>query len=178
MESRCYALDSDNEQSQVDLMKQQIEPDCPFCNARDKAFAQSESRRFLALYNIAPILPGHSLIVPKWHVKTFDDLSNKETIELVLFSRKCMEFLKKEFRADGFNWTIQEGLSGGQTVRHFHLHLIPRHTADLKSPGDWYPRLLEWYSDSNIDSAERPRHTTEEIKVIVDKLRQAYLDFD
>ncbi|HKZ46794.1 MAG TPA: HIT domain-containing protein [Thermodesulfobacteriota bacterium] len=144
-------------------------PNCPFCNSSDRVFAQSEN--FHALYNIAPILPGHSLIVPKWHVVSLLELSDQETCEMVIFSRECIRILMKTFGVNGFNWTIQEGKEAGQTISHFHLHLIPRKVNDLPHPGEWYP-ILQQQEERIIDSESRQRLTPSEVRQIVSEIKR------
>ena len=71
---------------------------CPFCgtNIRETVFA--ESKNFCAIYNIAPILPGHSLIIPKRHLESLMDLSDSELCEMMIFGREgitsCREVIK------------------------------------------------------------------------------------
>jgi bis(5'-adenosyl)-triphosphatase len=144
--------------------------DCPFCEDNVKLSIFAESTNFRAIYNIAPILPGHSLIVPKDHVRRMNELSDEEISEMIIFSRKIANKLTEIFQCSGFNWTIQDGKSAGQTVSHLHLHLIPRHSNDLKNPGDWYP-MLKGSELGIIDSKSRDRLKKEEMKMIVDKLR-------
>lgn len=143
---------------------------CPFCNESISDSIYLESDKFKAVYNIAPILPGHSLIVPKWHCTSLSSLTIDELVEMVDLSRKAERVLSRAFTSTGFNWTIQEGSDAGQTVRHLHLHLIPRTPEDLPHPGDWYPRLRE-HDEQLLDSSTRPRHNEQEVKAIVSRLR-------
>lgn len=139
---------------------------CPFClpKACENAFAESEN--FLALYNIAPILPGHSLVVPKRHVSSLMDLDEDELCEFTCFGREMVRVLMEAFGVDSFNWTIQEREEAGQTIEHLHLHLLPRTPGDLPEPGDWYPRLRAQQSQV-IDSDKRQRLTRAEMEASV-----------
>src|SRR5215213_6677538 len=85
-------------------------------NARDSIFAESEN--FIAIYNVAPILPGHSLIAPKRYVVSLVELTEDELAEMMIFSRKVVKILMQVFDAEGFNWTIQDSEVAGQTVAH------------------------------------------------------------
>ena len=87
---------------------------CPFCmeSIADETFA--ESQYFRAIYNISPILPGHSLVIPKRHVSSFLELTDGEACEMTLFSREIAAKLVEVFSSSGFNWTIQEGAVAGQ----------------------------------------------------------------
>jgi bis(5'-adenosyl)-triphosphatase len=117
--------------------------ECPFCAAPIAEVSFMESPRFRAIVNIAPILPGHSLVIPKRHVESLLELSDEEVAEMVNLSRRAIARLTRVHGADGFDWTIQESEAAGQSVLHLHLHLIPRRRGDLPSPGAWYSRLIE-----------------------------------
>jgi bis(5'-adenosyl)-triphosphatase len=147
-----------------------VRPECPFClrGVRESAFCGDE--RFLALYNIAPILPGHSLVIPHAHVGSLLELSENDLGAFVLFARRITRVLARAFAADGFDWTIQNGPSAGQTVPHLHLHVIPRHAGDLPDPGDWYPALMASES-AQIDDRTRPRLTPAEHAQVTAYLR-------
>ena len=143
--------------------------DCPFCspNVEKACFAASEN--FRAIYNIAPILPGHSLIIPKLHIERFLDLPDEHLAELMTFSKKVMIGMQGVFNTDGFDFTIQDGEAAGQTVAHTHAHIIPRYKNDLPEPGDWYPTLKSAENEI-IDSLKRPRHSDEEMHQIISEL--------
>ncbi|MCB9811010.1 MAG: HIT family protein [Candidatus Nomurabacteria bacterium] len=129
----------------------------------------AESNGYLAMYNIAPIVLGHVLIVPEKLVASLNDLSEDELASFFSFSRKVTKFVVREFKATGFDWTIQDGVSAGQTVSHLHLHIIPRVEGDFESPGDWYPAFKKSVEE-NIDSEKRERFSEEEMKKVVSSL--------
>lgn len=152
-------------------MKHLKAPNCPFCNPDVAEATFAETKDFRAIYNISPILPGHSLIIPKYHNPSLLELNDEELCEMILFSRDVVQFLLKVFKTTAFNYTIQEGEEAGQSVPHLHLHLIPREDGDLPNPGDWYPELKK--SESGvIDSHERERLTPQQMNKIVRHLRQ------
>ena len=144
---------------------------CPFCNTNvlDAEFAESEN--FRAIYNRAPILAGHSLVIPKRHVKGLMDLSELELCELVIFGRKTLKILLIAFNARAFDWSIQDGEAAGQTVPHLHLHLIPRKPDDLPRPGDWYSQLCK-SQPVIIDSGSRVKLTPDQMKETVIYIRK------
>jgi bis(5'-adenosyl)-triphosphatase len=145
-------------------------PSCPFCREEVQAGHFAASANFLAIYNLAPILPGHSLIVPRRHLVSLLELGDQELCELTLFSRNIVKVLQQAFGSRSFDWTLQEGPAAGQTVPHLHLHLIPRVQGDLPEPGDWYP-LLEQSEVQIIDSASRPKLGEHDMRRIVSRLR-------
>lgn len=143
---------------------------CPFCAARIESHAFAADGEFLALHNIAPILPGHSLIVPRRHVESLLGLDDEELAAMMRFARDITRGLARAFAADGFDWTIQDGAAAGQTVPHLHLHVIPRHAGDLPNPGDWYP-ALKASEAAAIDSLIRPRLSEVEHTRVTERLR-------
>lgn len=142
--------------------------DCPFCSESILKAQFAESKHCRAIYNISPILPGHSMVIPKKHFSSISDLPDEVYHDLMLFMRQVSEILQKAFQAAGINWTLQEGEEAGQTVPHLHFHLIPRQPADLPEPGDWYPKLR---GQQAIDSGKRPRLSEKEMKEVVASLR-------
>ncbi|MFH0951015.1 MAG: HIT family protein [bacterium] len=81
----------------------------------------------MAFLDIAPVLPGHVLVVPKKHVTTLgamDDVILCHTMNTV---QKIAEAMKEALGAKGYNITINNGEAAGQLIDHFHLHVIPRH---------------------------------------------------
>jgi bis(5'-adenosyl)-triphosphatase len=152
-------------------MNNEIDPGCPFCRADVQANSFAETENFLAIYNISPVLPGHSMVIPRRHLPGLMDLSDPQLCEMSLFARDVIKVLAKAFDQRDFDWTIQDGAAAGQTVAHLHLHLIPRKAGDLPQPGDWYP-LLEQNEHALLDSASRPRYDEQAIAAITAQLKQ------
>jgi bis(5'-adenosyl)-triphosphatase len=150
-------------------------PDCPFCNAaiQDNVFMQSA--HFLAICNHAPIVPGHSLVIPRRHESSVRGLSQSEAHEFIDFSKSVTELVLKVFKTEAFNWTLQETVAAGQTIEHMHLHIIPRHKGDFPHPGDWYPKLQATIANDHIDSDARPKLNCLEMKNVVNELRRVSL---
>lgn len=148
----------------------ELRNNCPFCDSRIDEAKFSESENFLAIYNIAPILPGHSLIIPKRHVESLLELDDKEFYEMTVFSRDITKMLIEIFKSSGFDWKIREGEDAGQSIPHLHIHMIPRRPNDLTKPGDWYPLMNESEAEI-IDSNARPRMSADEMKTIVSNIR-------
>lgn len=141
---------------------------CPFCTDKVKKSLFLESNYFSVIYNISPILPGHSLIIPKRHISSFVELNDDEISELAYITKKTAAILQKTFNCNGFNWTIQDNEVAGQTVMHLHIHVIPRKANDLSSPGEWYKKL-----DNNniIDSDKRTKLSDKEIENYVNLIK-------
>ena len=145
---------------------------CPFCLKEFYELKFAESNNFIAIYNQAPILPGHSMIIPKKHISSFLDLDQKKRAEMIELSVKAINMLQKAFKLKAFNWTIQEGIAAGQTIDHLHMHIIPRKEKDLPEPGDWYPYLEKDFYGRIIDSELRPKYTFDELRNIVEEIKK------
>ena len=143
---------------------------CPFCEPGIINMSFYETSQFMAIYNIAPILPGHTLVIPRKHIISFFDLKDKDLYEFIKFSRTVIRILSKAFNTEAFNWTLQEKAEAGQSIAHMHIHIMPRKPEDLPHPGDWYPKLKYNINDM-LDSHKRIRLTGDQLETIVEKLR-------
>ena len=157
--------------------KTKADEDCVFCNRAvvEKSFYSTAG--FSALYNIAPILPGHTLVIPNRHYQSLDELSETELGNMMIFARKITAVLKTVFKCDGFDWTIQDGVSAGQTVPHLHLHIIPRKPFDLPESNEWYSKIPENESKL-LDSQQRARmndHAYDAITAVMTKACKAII---
>jgi bis(5'-adenosyl)-triphosphatase len=91
---------------------------------------------------------------------------------MMVFARKITSVLKTFFDCDGFDWTIQDGVSAGQTVPHLHLHIIPRKPLDLPETNEWYSKIPN--SEAGIlDSENRARLNVQEYNEITRRLSKA-----
>jgi len=77
-----------------------------------------------------PITPGHMLVIPKRCVAKYEDLTVEERAAIEDLRMKLVKALKKAFGAEGFNFAWNDGKLAGQSVPHFHLHIIQRKTGD------------------------------------------------
>lgn len=129
-----------------------------------------ESEYFLAIYNISPILRGHSLVIPKKHIQSLFELSEKETNEFFTFSRSVTKVLIEAFKGEGYDWSIQEGKSAGQSVPHLHLHIVVRKPGDLKKDEEWYDKVRNSEREF-LDTSGRTRLSDEEYLFYTDYLK-------
>jgi bis(5'-adenosyl)-triphosphatase len=146
-------------------------PGCPFCSESIQASVFYESGDFMAVFNIAPVLPGHSLVIPRAHHTSILSFTDAEITDFFKTARTALLILMKAFHTEAFDWSLQEKPEAGQTIEHLHLHIVPRVMNDLLHPGHWYP-LVQRNDADMIDSLSRPRLTAEELKIIVDKLKE------
>lgn len=81
-----------------------------------------------------PVSPGHLLIISNEIRKDYFELSDVEKLELPKAIQIARDIIIREYQADGFNIGMNCGESAGQTVFHFHCHLIPRYKGDMENP--------------------------------------------
>ena len=89
---------------------------------------------FFAIYDGYPVSPGHSLIVSNEIRATYFDLEKEELLELPDIIGAVKVLIEKEHAPDGYNIGMNCGEIAGQTVMHFHCHVIPRYKGDMKNP--------------------------------------------
>lgn len=104
---------------------------CPFCentDVKERMIIQNEYA--FAFPTNTPIVPGHILICPKRHIQYYEDATVDEKKAIEDLRSKMKIALKKAFGAEGYNYAWNEEKIGGQSVPHFHLHIVPRKNDD------------------------------------------------
>ena len=107
--------------------------DCIFCKILKNeipSFTVYEDDDFKAILDIAPATKGHILIIPKEHSESIFDLSDEKAMKIFLVAKKITTALKNVLNVSNFNLIQNNGRIAGQTVNHFHLHIIPRYSLD------------------------------------------------
>jgi diadenosine tetraphosphate (Ap4A) HIT family hydrolase len=99
---------------------------------RQSRIAENDS--FIAVLDAYPVNDGHTLVISKRHVTDIFGLTEQEFSHLHGILRVVKERLRMEFNPTGFNVGANVGESAGQTVMHFHLHIIPRFNGDIENP--------------------------------------------
>ena len=107
---------------------------CVFCElTSDRILCANEY--FLVVEDIYPVTKHHCLIISKRHVQNYFDLSQAEKVSLTEALELAKDYVdKKDKSITGYNVGINVGRDAGQTVMHFHQHLIPRLTSDTDDP--------------------------------------------
>jgi histidine triad (HIT) family protein len=95
-----------------------------------------EDEHTLAILDVMPQSEGHSLVLPKWAAENLFEVDEIYGAAVMRTSRRVAEALMKTFRADGITLMQFNGAAAGQTVFHFHMHVIPRYAGQsLRSHG-------------------------------------------
>ena len=104
---------------------------CVYCTVPEiQARKVAENDLAIAFPTNIPITPGHMLVIPKRCVARYEDLSNGEKKAIEELRMKVVEALKKTFGAEGFNFAWNDGKLAGQSIPHFHLHIVQRKAGD------------------------------------------------
>jgi diadenosine tetraphosphate (Ap4A) HIT family hydrolase len=81
-----------------------------------------------------PVSPGHALVVPRRAIATWWEASDDERADILALIDEVKCQLDAELTPDGYNVGFNAGAAAGQTVRHFHVHVIPRYRGDVPDP--------------------------------------------
>ncbi len=111
---------------------------CKIANGEIPSKTIYEDEEFRAILDLGPATKGHALILPKDHYANLFELPDEKAASVMQLAKKLGAQMKEKLQADGFNLVQNNGECAGQTVFHFHLHLIPRYEDDGQKIG-WKP---------------------------------------
>lgn len=124
--------------------------DCIFCkiaNGEIPSKSLYEDDDFRVILDLGPATKGHALILPKEHYTNLYELPEDTAAEAMKLAKAMATKMTGKLNADGFNLIQNNGEAAGQTVMHYHLHLIPRYKNDgqhiLWKPGTVSSEELE-----------------------------------
>ena len=119
--------------------------DCIFCKiaAGDIPSATLyEDEDFRVILDLGPASKGHALILPKAHYANIYEITDELAGKAMVLAKKMAGVLTEALQCDGFNLVQNNGEPAGQTVFHFHMHLIPRYQGDQVGLL-WEPKELQ-----------------------------------
>ena len=114
---------------------------CIFCkivNGEIPSRTIEETEMFRVVLDVGPATKGHALILPKEHYKNLYDLPEETAAEAIKLAKKVALKMKDKLSCDGVNMVQNNEEAAGQTVFHFHMHVIPRYKEDGQVIG-WKP---------------------------------------
>lgn len=97
-----------------------------------------EDEEFRVILDLGPATRGHALILPKNHYRNLFELPEDQAMKAMALARKMAVRMREKLHCDGFNLVQNNEEVAGQTVFHFHVHLIPRYVGDGQAIG-WKP---------------------------------------
>jgi histidine triad (HIT) family protein len=104
-------------------------PDCIFCKivaGEAAAVKVTETQDALAFMDLFPATPGHALVIPKIHYENLFESTPESLPAVHLLARRVARAIRKSLEPDGLMVFQLNGAAAGQTVFHYHAHLIPR----------------------------------------------------
>lgn len=114
---------------------------CIFCKLANGIIPTNsiyEDEKFNVILDMSPATKGHALILPKDHYKNLYELPSDTAAEVMKLAKKMAVEMTEKLGADGFNLVQNNNEVAGQTVFHFHMHLIPRYNDDAQKIA-WNP---------------------------------------
>ncbi|MHB1086645.1 MAG: HIT family protein [Minisyncoccota bacterium] len=138
---------------------------CVFCSDAEIDAREIIRNGFVRAFptNI-PIVPGHTLVCPLRHVGTFAELNADEREGLVSLAETIKAALAKLYGSTGFHEAWNEGAVAGQSVPHFHLHIVPRKDGD-EGITEYEPRKFLYRPGSRQETVE------EELRAIAQEIK-------
>ncbi|MBQ7266637.1 MAG: HIT family protein [Firmicutes bacterium] len=133
-----------------------MKDDCIFCKLANNIIPTNsiyEDEDFKVILDANPVNAGHSLILPKNHADDLFQMEEEKVAKAYALAKKVAEAVKKATGCEGVNILQNNGAAAGQTVNHYHVHIIPRYKGD---------KLVMTFPQSTV--------TEEETKEVKEKL--------
>ena len=118
--------------------------ECIFCKIANGDIPSTtlyEDNDFRVILDVNPASKGHTLILPKKHAENLYDLPDETASKALVLAKNMASKIEKALECDGLNLVQNNGETAGQTVFHFHMHIIPRYKNDSVKLG-WKPGKL------------------------------------
>ena len=111
---------------------------CKIANGEIPSKTIEENDMFRVVLDVGPATKGHALILPKDHYANLYELPEEVAAEALKLAKKVALKMKERLHCDGVNLVQNNEEAAGQTVFHFHMHVIPRFKEDGQVIG-WKP---------------------------------------
>ena len=112
---------------------------CIFCeilSGRLPAYVVHEDDLVFAFLDIRPLMPGHTLVIPRRHAPFLADLESETAERIFAVTRLVAAALRtSDVRCEGVNLFLSDGAVAGQEIFHTHMHVFPRFPGDALGPG-------------------------------------------
>ena len=112
---------------------------CKIANGEVPSKTLYEDDSFRVILDLGPATKGHALIIPKEHYANLYELPEETAGETMKLAKRMVIKMTERLGCEGFNLVQNNGDLAGQTVFHFHMHMIPRYQADGQKIG-WKPQ--------------------------------------
>ena len=106
---------------------------CKIANGDIPSRTVMENEKFRVILDNGPATAGHALVLPKEHFANLFEIPEDWAADAMKTAQKAAALIKDQMGADGLNIVQNNGETAGQTVHHFHMHIIPRYKGDGQS---------------------------------------------
>lgn len=106
---------------------------CIFCKLANGIIATNtlyEDKDFRVILDVGAVTKGHALIISKKHAANLYELPDDTVSQIMVLAKKMALQMTEKLNCEGFNILQNTGEVAGQTVFHYHMHLIPRYLND------------------------------------------------
>ena len=111
---------------------------CKIANGEIPSRTLYEDDQFRVILDLGPATKGHALILPKEHAADIFEISEETASGVLVLAKRMAVKMTQKLHCDGMNLVQNNGEAAGQTVPHFHLHMIPRYHNDGQKI-NWIP---------------------------------------
>jgi len=119
---------------------------CIFCKIANKeipCYKIYEDDLVLAFLDISPVVSGHVLVIPKKHFKDIFEIDEEYLERIIVVAKQISIKMKESLGVEGVNLYQANGSTAGQTVFHFHLHVLPRIPGDGLNFIKWMGKITK-----------------------------------
>ncbi len=124
---------------------------CIFCRileGKEEGTFVYRNSKASAFLDIHPLFEGHTLVIPNDHFVDISDVGEDTLAEVMKVAQIVSNLMIKNLHAEGINIMHSTGRPAGQTILHFHVHVLPRRTGDDTEFQRW------WFSRSHRASRQ------------------------
>lgn len=111
---------------------------CKIANGEIPSETLYEDEAFRVILDLGPAAKGHALVLPKEHYSDLFEIPEDVLSQAAVTAKRMALKMRRRLHCEGFNLVQNNGELAGQTVFHFHIHLIPRYAGDGQTIG-WTP---------------------------------------
>ncbi|MCR6097012.1 HIT family protein [Salipaludibacillus agaradhaerens] len=132
--------------------------DCIFCKIVSGDIPSKkvyEDDHVLAFLDISQVTKGHTLVIPKTHEENIYELSSASAEHVFKAAPKVARAIKNAFLPEGINLLNNNGELAGQSVFHFHVHLLPRYGKGDGFGAVWHDHSSQYSNEDLINIAEK-----------------------
>jgi histidine triad (HIT) family protein len=144
-----------------------VEDTCIFCKIVKKEIPAKviyEDEKCIAFLDINPLVLGHTLVVPKKHMKSIFDIEEEYAQHILTVAKLICAKMKEKLDAEGVNFVHSSEEAAGQSIPHFHLHIIPRKSNDDIDLNRWWLSKVKKVDEKDLEEIAKLLRVEEERK--------------